>query len=143
MKRNAVYANLHVTKFRNYLSRLDRETKKAAILTMKESLKELRDEIKSRIPEDTRTLKKSFSSEIKSTSSGVTAIMGFGIKRDETNPKTGLKASQYVVAVHEDLKAAHPRGGSAKFMEIPVREFQGRFAEIATLQFKRGAVRAK
>lgn len=48
------------------------------------------------------------------------------------NPKTGLPASAYAAIVHEDLGIPHPRGGKAKFLEDPVRDF-------ASAKFKRVA----
>lgn len=50
------------------------------------------------------------------------AIFGYGGNGDPINPKTGKPVSSYMVAVHEDLKAFHPRG-KAKFLEDPVREY--------------------
>lgn len=46
------------------------------------------------------------------------------------NPKNGLPASAYAAVVHEDLDMPHPRGGKAKFLEDPVRNY-------AAAKFKR------
>lgn len=49
-----------------------------------------------------------------------------------TNPKTGLSASNYASTVHEDLTMPHPRGGKAKFLEDPVRNWaSSKFARVA------------
>lgn len=50
------------------------------------------------------------------------AIIGYGGNGDPVNPKTGRRASSYMVAVHEDLSVYHPTG-KAKFLEDPVREY--------------------
>ena len=49
-----------------------------------------------------------------------TVLFGYGVFNDLTNPKTGLKASEYMIIVHEDLTMNHPNGGKAKFFEDPV-----------------------
>lgn len=51
---------------------------------------------------------------------------------DPVNPKTGLPVSAYAAVVHEDLDMPHPRGGKAKFLEDPVREYgQANFKRVA------------
>lgn len=50
------------------------------------------------------------------------AIIGYGGNGDPVNPKTGRRASSYMVEVHEDLSVYHPTG-KAKFLEDPVREY--------------------
>lgn len=55
-----------------------------------------------------------------------------GILHDAINPKSGLPVSAYAAVVHEDLDMPHPRGGKAKFLEDPVREYgQARFKRVA------------
>lgn len=49
---------------------------------------------------------------------------------DPVNPKSGLPASAYAAIVHEDLDMPHPRGGKAKFLEDPVREYGERFKRV-------------
>lgn len=49
-------------------------------------------------------------------------IKGHGVG-DAINPKNGLPASAYAAVVHEDLDMPHPRGGKAKFLEDPVRNY--------------------
>lgn len=51
--------------------------------------------------------------------------------QDPVNPKNGLPASAYAAIVHEDLDMPHPRGGKAKFLEDPVREYSDRFKRVA------------
>lgn len=48
--------------------------------------------------------------------------VGYGGNGDPTNPKTGQKASSYMMIVHEDLGAVHIKG-KAKFLEDPVRNY--------------------
>lgn len=50
------------------------------------------------------------------------AVLGYGGNGDPINPKTGRPASEYMVAVHEDMEAVHPVG-KAKFLEDPVRAY--------------------
>lgn len=49
-------------------------------------------------------------------------VVGYGGNGDPMNPITGQRASEYMLAVHEDLTAWHPNG-KAKFLEDPVREY--------------------
>jgi hypothetical protein len=41
----------------------------------------------------------------------------------------GGAASQYAWIVHEDMTANHPRGGQAKYLEIPVMAWRGKFVK--------------
>ena len=53
------------------------------------------------------------------------------------NPKSGLQASTYAAKVHEDLDMPHPRGGKAKFLEDPIRNWaSGKFARTAMTYWK-------
>lgn len=56
------------------------------------------------------------------------AIIGYGGNGDPVNPKTGRRASSYMLAVHENLTAVHLTG-KAKFLEDPVRERSRKFVE--------------
>ena len=47
---------------------------------------------------------------------------GHGVA-NAVNPKSGKEVSTYAAIVHEDLSMPHPRGGKAKFLEDPVRDF--------------------
>lgn len=127
-----LYMNLDIRKFRNYINRLDKASRVAAVEAMRESIDELTKEIKLQTPKDTNTLVNSLSSYVREEDNGVRARVGFAIDKDPTNPKTGLRASQYVLRVHEDLDAVHPNGGKAKFLEDPVRDFQAEYSKIAT-----------
>ncbi len=64
------------------------------------------------------------------------AILGYGGNGDPINPTTGRPASSYMVAVHEDLKAVHPRG-KAKFLEDPVREYGNKHFERTVFKYAR------
>lgn len=56
---------------------------------------------------------------------------------NNVNPKSGLLASSYAAKVHEDLDMPHPRGGKAKFLEDPVRNWaSGKFARTAMYYWK-------
>lgn len=75
------------------------------------------------VPVDTSTLALSQFWEVNGNyKTGWDATIGYGGNGDPVNPKTGRKASSYMVAVHEDLAARHPHG-KAKFLEDPIREY--------------------
>ena len=80
------------------------------------------------VPEDTGTLMRSAfwkverRTELAASSWRYRGIVGYGGNGDPINPKSGLKASDYMVVVHEDLSAFHAKG-KAKFLEDPLREF--------------------
>lgn len=138
MKKKAyLKASLNTVKFENYLRRLDYMAKLAALEAITDALEELSQEVILYTPKDTRTLVDSFAYKIVDEGVRVRAEFGFGNIKDQVNPKTGLKASEYVIAVHEDLEARHPNGGQAKFLEIPVMRFKDRYAGIATMTIRR------
>lgn len=75
------------------------------------------------VPRDTDTLALSQFWEVTGNyKTGWTARIGYGGNGDPINPKTGLRASAYMLAVHEDLTALHIQG-KAKFLEDPIRAF--------------------
>jgi hypothetical protein len=78
------------------------------------------------VPEDTGTLASSFSYDVQVHGEDVIATLGYGLENDPTNPKTGKAASEYMIAVHEDLSAPHPKG-KAKFLEDPVNWYTEQF----------------
>ena len=71
-------------------------------------------------PEDTGTLIST--AYIKELKRGIVTTYEFGYTGDAVNPNTGIKASQYMVKVHEDLSAYHNKG-SAKYLEKAVIEY--------------------
>jgi len=90
---------------------------------LQEACEVISDKSLEQVPYDTGTLSLSQYYEITGDyRNGWTGVVGYGGNGDPVNPRTGQKASEYVVAVHEDLKAYHPIG-KAKFLEDPVREF--------------------
>lgn len=75
------------------------------------------------VPRETNTLAASqFYNVTGYYETGWTGVVGYGGNGDPVNPKTGNRASDYMLAVHEDLTARHPIG-KAKYLEDPVREF--------------------
>ena len=110
-------------------------TKEASVLAVSEIISDALGQV----PVDTGTLAASIyggtfiRGDIKSASYG--GIVGFGAPaaeggidwiiapNDGINPKSGLRASDYATAVHEDLTMPHRRGGKAKFLEDPVRSY--------------------
>ena len=103
---------------------IGRGTKKATIAACEEIISNSRAEV----PKDTRTLLMSAFYEVsRRTNTAAStwayeAIIGYGGNGDPVNPKTGRRASSYMVKVHEDLSVYHPTG-KAKFLEDPVREY--------------------
>lgn len=101
-----------------------RGTKKATIAACEEILGNSMAEV----PKDTYTLLMSAFYEVSrrtdtaATTWAYEAIVGYGGNGDPVNPKTGRRASSYMVKVHEDLSAYH-QNGKAKFLEDPVREY--------------------
>jgi hypothetical protein len=80
------------------------------------------------VPKDTYTLLMSAFYEVSrrtdtaASTWAYEAIIGYGGNGDPVNPKTGRRASSYMVKVHEDLSVYH-HNGKAKFLEDPVREY--------------------
>lgn len=103
---------------------LGRGTRKATVAACEEIL----GNSMAQVPKDTYTLLMSAFYEVaRRTDTAATtwayeAIIGYGGNGDPVNPRTGRRASSYMVAVHEDLSAVHPVG-KAKFLEDPVREY--------------------
>lgn len=68
---------------------------------------------------------------------GYAGMAGAGYSRDRLNAKSGVMASEYAVRVHEDLNAAHPNGGKAKFLEDPVRAYgASKFKRVAEANWR-------
>lgn len=103
---------------------LGRGTKKATTAACEEILELSRAEV----PKDTLTLLASAFYEVSrrtdtaATTWAYEGIVGYGGNGDPINPKTGRRASSYMVKVHEDLSVFHPTG-KAKFLEDPIREY--------------------
>jgi len=76
-------------------------------------------------PRDTWTLVDSrFVKKPVETKEGVYVDFGYGGPNNLTNPKTGKKASEYMIIVHEDLMGHTYKVGGPKFLENPVRRNQ-------------------
>jgi hypothetical protein len=123
--------NIDYTKFERNLEvllrRVERGTKKATIAAVEEIMA---DSLK-QVPKETATLASSAFSRVIGKSKNFTAQFGYGGNNDPVNPKTGRRASEYMVVVHEDLSAKHTNG-NAKFLERPVASYQLKFgAKIA------------
>lgn len=97
-------------------------TKKATIAACEEILGNSMAEV----PKSTYTLLMSAFYEVTKrtdiSSSSYEAVVGYGGNGDPVNPKSGRRASSYMVKVHEDLSVCHPTG-KAKFLEDPVRDY--------------------
>jgi len=104
------------------IQRVDKGTKKATIA----ACEEIMNASKEQVPKDTLTLLSSAFYEVHKrtdvSSYLYEATLGYGGNGDPVNPKTGKAASEYMLAVHEDLSALHIIG-KAKFLEDPLREY--------------------
>lgn len=109
------------------LLRVNRGTKKATIAACEEIIADSKREV----PKETGTLESSAYYEVQGSYSNFVGIVGYGGNGNPVNPKTGEAASEYMVAVHEDLEANHPNG-KAKFLEDPVRRFVSKFTTRAS-----------
>lgn len=103
---------------------LGRGTKKATIAGCQEIL----GNSMAQVPTETYTLLMSAFYEVHRRSDTAASTwayegtVGYGGNGDPVNPLTGKRASTYMVAVHEDLNAFHPKG-KAKFLEDPARDY--------------------
>jgi hypothetical protein len=104
------------------IARVQRGTKKATIQACEE-IKEISIPM---VPTETGTLAGTFFYEVEGAYRNFTARLGYGGPNDLVNPKTGQMASEYMIAVHENLDAAHPHG-QAKFLEEAVKQYQEKF----------------
>lgn len=99
-------------------------TKKATIA----ACEEIMSNSKTQVPKDTLTLLASAFYEVSrrtdtaATTWAYEAVLGYGGNGDPINPKTGNRASEYMLEVHEDLGAFH-KVGKAKFLEDPIRDY--------------------
>ena len=67
------------------------------------------------VPVDTSTLRQSGTVLLPEVQDGkVTVTMGYG-----------GNSEPYALIVHENLEAHHPRGGTAKYLEIPLKQAAG------------------
>jgi hypothetical protein len=73
------------------------------------------------IPRDTNTAADSVQVTMSGGASVVEVKLSFGSNSD-SNPKTHQSSNDYIVPIHEDMSAAHPNGGQAKFLEQAVNE---------------------
>lgn len=110
--------NAFLSQLNAAVSRVQRGTKKATI----EACEEIKQESLAEVPEATGTLASSFYYEVEGSYTNFTAEIGYG-KGDPVNPQTGKRVSEYMIEVHEDLEAPHPKG-KAKFLEDPLRNYQ-------------------
>lgn len=102
------------------MTAVGRGTKKATMAACEEILAESLKQV----PKDSTTLAKSAFYKIEGDyRNGFSGTIGYGGNGDPVNPKTGHRASEYMLVVHEDLSARHPIG-NAKYLENPIREYQ-------------------
>lgn len=78
------------------------------------------------VPIETTALLQSAYRTVTPVFGGYLGKVGYGGNGDPVNPKTGLRVSDYMLAVHENLEAYHAEG-KAKFLEDPAREIRERY----------------
>lgn len=123
---------------------IDRGTKKATIAAAEEIMAASR----AQVPILTSTLLQSAyytvnrRTDTASTTWAYEATLGYGGNGDPINPTTGMPASSYMVAVHEDLNATHPIG-KAKFLEDPVREYAAKNFKRTVFKFAQESLAGK
>lgn len=101
------------------VSKVGNGSRKAA----QEACETILEESLRQVPVDTGTLASSASYKITGNyKTGWFGTVSYASDIDPINPKTGRPASEYMVAVHEDLEALHIIG-KAKFLEDPAREY--------------------
>lgn len=125
------------------LRNVDRATKAAT----EQACTEILEESLRQVPRDTGTLASTAFYDVSRRMAtknytyegvvGYAGMAGVGSSHDRLNPKSGSMASRYAFRVHEDLSALHPKGGKAKFLEDPVRQFASdRFKRVAETHWR-------
>lgn len=103
------------------MDHVQRGTKKATTAACQEILAESLKQV----PRETNTLADSAGYQVFGAYRNFTGLVGYGYNGNPINPKTGQRATEYMVAVHENLFANHPVG-KAKFLEDPMKAYQRR-----------------
>jgi hypothetical protein len=119
--------DINAEEFRKRLQVVARKVERGTKKATQAALDEILEESLSEVPYESFTLFDSGFTEVRGYKKDFTGIVGYGGNGDPVNPRTGQRASKYMVAVHEDLQAVH-RGGKAKFLEDPVKRYQAKFA---------------
>jgi len=125
------------------LMKLNLNVKSGAIKGLKETAKSIMTESVMQCPIDTGALVTSeYIEQPVEDFNGISITMGYGGPNDKLNTKTNKMASEYAWEVHEDLYQRHPKGGNAKFLELPVRAYQtaflGTLAEAIEIELPKG-----
>lgn len=103
--------NLEYSKFEKNCKYLISEIPRASRAVMEQAGKEIIDLSRSIVPIDTDTLRETAYYRVEGTSGRYDVTVGYADpEHDKMNPKTKRMASEYVVAVHEDLLAGHDHG---------------------------------
>lgn len=133
---------LDLKPFLNALKRLEQE----ANIGVREALEVAgRDVMKSslqQVPRETNALADSAFFRSRKYRDNQIVTVGYGAGGG-VNPKTGQAPKDYMVAVHEDLSANHPRGGKAKFLEDPINEYGQKFGQETADLIRRRLERGK
>lgn len=100
------------------MDRVGRGTKKAT----KAACEDILDASLKQVPKESNTLASSAYYEVRGKSPIFEGIVAYGGNGDPVNPNSGVRASDYMVRVHEDISATHTNG-KAKFLEDPMKQY--------------------
>lgn len=137
-----------VGKFNSSLDAVLRNVGTATKRATEQACKDILEESLRQVPRDTGTLASTGFYEVQRNAAtknytyegvvGYGGSSGPGANHDAINMKSSAFVSEYAVRVHEDLDAAHPNGGKAKFLEDPVRAYgQDNFKRVAESNWRR------
>lgn len=114
------------------ISKVERGTRKATV----QACEDIKTGVMREVPRDTETLANAFSYTVHRDATGFWAELGFGLEKDPINPKQQRPASDYMIAVHEDLEAHH-KVGKAKFLEDPLNAYKSQFRSRIAVEIRK------
>lgn len=95
---------------------------------VRKTVHEITEETLKQVPRQYGTLAKSYAFKIRASDVIILAELGYGRNGDPVDRRTGKRASEYMIPVHEDLEAVHPVG-KAKYLEDPWRKYAPKFRQ--------------
>lgn len=95
---------------------------------VRKTVHEISEETLKQVPRQYGTLAKSYQFKIRASSAIILAELGYGRNGDPVDKRTGKRASEYMIPVHEDLEAVH-EVGKAKYLEDPWRKYAPKFRQ--------------
>ena len=117
----AVVRNINTV--RKNLKNLQGEIKQEVIKAIEDVTLDLTDKAKNLAPLDTGALRASGKGEVKQTGQKVRGEVTFD--------------KPYALKQHEEMSYNHPRGGQAKYLELPLRQNQDRYKKYIEDKIKK------